>query len=117
MANKETRINLLEKQIETAEATSLTKDKRIIDLEKQLADAVKDRITAADQVAMLTAKNDRIEELEKLMTVNDHNHRMDLMKVINPSTQDLPSAPALLLFLPNPFLLPLTNSYLTTPLT
>ena len=85
LTNRDTRIKELERQIAETEASSVTaiavKDQCIIDLEKQLAEASKVKSLTAEQVAALTSKSNRIEELEKQLTVNDHNHRMDLLKV------------------------------------
>ena len=85
MSNKDTRIKQLEKQIAETDASSVTaltvKDQRIIELEKQLAEASKVKSVSAEQMAALTSKSNRIEELEKQLTLNDHNHRMDLIKV------------------------------------
>ena len=58
-----------------------TKDNRIAELEKQLADAVQDKSALVDQLAVSATKDSRIVELEKQITANDHNHRMDIIKV------------------------------------
>ena len=85
LTNKDNRIKQLEKQIAETDASSVTaltvKDQRIAELEKQLAEASKVKSVSAEQLAALTSKSNRIEELEKQLTLNDHNHRMDLIKV------------------------------------
>ena len=46
-----------------------TRSDRIVELEKQLADAVKDKSASGDQLAALTSKtSNRIAELEKQLT-------------------------------------------------